>query len=190
MGSVLIWILAPYLFLICTPAREAWNHGLIGCKWSLGVIAKTGVVDRPFSKLVEIGRATNKIDDVLLVARHGSGLQQRDFARKEHIAVLSRWPAIFSTGRQFFSNSAISLHGLVHFFCGGYISATGKNGVQGRGEAEIFNGKTYIPTLGFLSRSWSAVNSNPRSLTNDKGLTGGVGGPPHFRQLATSNTGV
>jgi hypothetical protein len=35
--------------------------------------------------------------------------------------------------------------------------------VQGRGEAEIFNGKSYIPILRCLSHSWSAVNPNPRT---------------------------
>src|SRR5437660_3109429 len=180
MGSVLIWILAAYLFLICTPAFETCKHGLVGYKRSLGVVAKTAVVDGPFPKLVEIGRTTNKMDDVLLVARRGSSLQQRlqprDFARKEHIADLSRWPTtIFSTSHQFFSISAISFHGLVHFFWGGYIlKATGRNGVQGRGEAKIFNGKIYIPMLRFLLRSWNGVNANPRTITCNGGFSQGM----------------
>jgi hypothetical protein len=128
VGRVLTWILVAYLFLICflicAPACETWKHGLVGYKGSLSVVAKTGVVDGPFSKLVEIGSATNKIEDILRIVRHASDfrLQLRDFARKEHIALLSRWPAtVFSTGHQFFAISAMSLHGLVHFFCGAYI---------------------------------------------------------------------
>jgi len=162
------------LFLICAPAFETCEHGLVGYKRSLGGVAKTGVVDGPFSKLVDIGHATNKRGDILLVAQHGSGLQRRlelrDFVRKEHIAMLSQWPTIiFSATRPFFSLSAISLQGLVHFFCGSY-KATQRNSVQGRGVAEIFNGKIDIPMLGVFSHSWDPLNSNPGSINSNEGI--------------------
>ena len=179
VGTVLIWILVAYLFLICAPTCGTWKHGPIGYKGGLSVVAKTGVVEGPFSKLVEIGRTTSKIEDISRVVRHASGfrLQPSDFARKEHIALLSRWPTtILSTGHHFFCIGAISLHGLVRFFCAGYIlNATGRNRLQGWGEAEIFNGKIYIPMLRFLSHSWNGVNSNPRTITRDGSFSKGMG---------------
>ena len=129
VGTVLIWILVAYLFLICAPTCGTWKHGPIGYKGGFSVVAKTGVVEGPFSKLVEIGRTANKKNDVLRLVRDANSLQLRDFAGKEHVTVLSRWPTtILSTGHHFFCIGAISLHGLVRFFCAGYIlNATGRN---------------------------------------------------------------